>query len=147
MAEGGRRPTQCRHRKLVRIRVAGTDPLQTPYRVANSVRLPALHHELLPAGRPVAGRPGHADRQGIVLASALVEHLRRQVIILPAFNAVERASAGAITRANRGASTMPWPSTTTCVCVLEGEPYGFVRLQKSVSAGFAEARKSYPCLH
>ncbi len=39
--------------------------------------------------------------KGIVLASALVENLRRQSIILPAMNAIERASAEAITRANR----------------------------------------------
>ncbi|HNL98909.1 MAG TPA: DUF4158 domain-containing protein, partial [Accumulibacter sp.] len=39
--------------------------------------------------------------KGIVLASTLVEHLRRQSIILPALNAIERASAEAITRANR----------------------------------------------
>jgi hypothetical protein len=38
--------------------------------------------------------------KGIVLASALVENLR-QSIILPAMNAIERASAEAITRANR----------------------------------------------
>lgn len=37
--------------------------------------------------------------KGIVLASALIEHLRRQSVILPALNAVERASAEAITRA------------------------------------------------
>ena len=39
--------------------------------------------------------------KGIVLANALIEHLRRQSIILPALNAIERASAEAITRANR----------------------------------------------
>jgi Domain of unknown function (DUF4158) len=39
--------------------------------------------------------------KGIVLASALIEQLRRQSVILPALNAVERASAEAITRANR----------------------------------------------
>jgi len=39
--------------------------------------------------------------KGIVLASTLVENLRRQGIILPAINAIERASAEAITRANR----------------------------------------------
>ncbi|WP_159188807.1 DUF4158 domain-containing protein, partial [Klebsiella pneumoniae] len=39
--------------------------------------------------------------KGIVLASTLVETLRRQSIILPAMNAIERASAEAITRANR----------------------------------------------
>jgi TnpA family transposase len=39
--------------------------------------------------------------KGIVLASALIEHLRRQSVILPALNAIERASAEAITRANR----------------------------------------------
>ncbi len=39
--------------------------------------------------------------KGIVLASALIEHLRRQSIILPALNAIERASAEAITRAIR----------------------------------------------
>jgi len=39
--------------------------------------------------------------KGIVLASALIEHLRRQSIILPALNAIERVSAEAITRANR----------------------------------------------
>jgi TnpA family transposase len=39
--------------------------------------------------------------KGIVLAGALIEHLRRQLVILPAINAIERASAEAITRANR----------------------------------------------
>ncbi|HGK7390857.1 TPA: Tn3 family transposase [Enterobacter kobei] len=39
--------------------------------------------------------------KGIVLARALIEHLRRQSVIVPALNAVERASAEAITRANR----------------------------------------------
>ena len=39
--------------------------------------------------------------KGIVLASTLIEHLRQQSVILPALNAVERASAEAITRANR----------------------------------------------
>ncbi len=39
--------------------------------------------------------------KGIVLANALIEHLRRQSVILPALNAVERVSAEAITRANR----------------------------------------------
>jgi TnpA family transposase len=39
--------------------------------------------------------------KGIVLASALIEHLRRQSVILPVVNAIERASAEAITRANR----------------------------------------------
>ncbi|HAU4469308.1 TPA: Tn3 family transposase, partial [Citrobacter freundii] len=39
--------------------------------------------------------------KGIVLASTLVENQRRQSIILPAMNAIERASAEAITRANR----------------------------------------------
>ena len=34
-------------------------------------------------------------------ASALIEHLRRQSIVLPALNAIERASAEATTRANR----------------------------------------------
>jgi hypothetical protein len=34
--------------------------------------------------------------KGIVLASTLVENLRRQSIILPAMNAIERASAEAI---------------------------------------------------
>ena len=42
----------------------------------------------------------YADK-GVVLASALVDHLRRQSVILPAINAVERATAEAITRANR----------------------------------------------
>ncbi|WP_410318114.1 DUF4158 domain-containing protein [Klebsiella pneumoniae] len=49
---------------------------RAPERAANRVRFPALHHEPLPAGR-------HADRamqtdKGIVLASALIGHLRRQ---------------------------------------------------------------------
>uniref|UniRef100_B8HZ41 Transposase Tn3 family protein n=1 Tax=Cyanothece sp. (strain PCC 7425 / ATCC 29141) TaxID=395961 RepID=B8HZ41_CYAP4 len=39
--------------------------------------------------------------KGIVLASALIEHLRRQRIILPAMNTIERASAEAVTQANR----------------------------------------------
>lgn len=37
--------------------------------------------------------------KGIVLARALIEHLQRQSVIVPALNAVERASAEAITRA------------------------------------------------
>jgi TnpA family transposase len=39
--------------------------------------------------------------KGIVLASALIEDLRRQAIILPVMNAIESACAEAITRANR----------------------------------------------
>ncbi|MBR7559153.1 DUF4158 domain-containing protein, partial [Mycobacterium tuberculosis] len=39
--------------------------------------------------------------KGIVLSSALIEHLRRLSIILPALNAIERVCAEAITRANR----------------------------------------------
>ena len=39
--------------------------------------------------------------KGIVLAGSLIENLRRQAIILPAMNAIERARAEAITRANR----------------------------------------------
>jgi len=39
--------------------------------------------------------------KGIVLASSLIENLRQRSIILPAVNAIERASAEAITRANR----------------------------------------------
>jgi TnpA family transposase len=39
--------------------------------------------------------------KGIVLVGALIEHLRRQSIILPALNAIERVCAEAITRANR----------------------------------------------
>jgi len=39
--------------------------------------------------------------KGIVLVSTLVENLRRQAIILPAMNAIERICAGAITQANR----------------------------------------------
>lgn len=39
--------------------------------------------------------------KGIVLARALIENLRHQRIILPAMNAIERACAEAITRANR----------------------------------------------
>ncbi|MBS2899538.1 hypothetical protein, partial [Klebsiella pneumoniae] len=35
------------------------------------------------------------------LQQCLIEHLRQQSVILPALNAVERASAEAITRANR----------------------------------------------
>ncbi|MBC8406371.1 MAG: Tn3 family transposase [Planctomycetes bacterium] len=39
--------------------------------------------------------------KGIVLASALIENLRQQAIILPGMNVIERACAEAITRANR----------------------------------------------
>jgi TnpA family transposase len=39
--------------------------------------------------------------KGIVLANALIEHLRRQSIILPVLSTVGRASSEAITRANR----------------------------------------------
>nr|WP_308387265.1 DUF4158 domain-containing protein [Escherichia coli] len=47
--------------------------------------------------------------KGIVLASALIGHLRRQSVILPALNAVERASAGR-SPVLTGASTTPWPN-------------------------------------
>ncbi len=79
----------------------GADPARTPTRTANGVWLPAVHHQPLSAGRAHAYRAGHAKDKGIVLASALIEHLRRQSIILPALNAIERASAEVITRANR----------------------------------------------
>lgn len=39
--------------------------------------------------------------KGIVLVNALIERLRQQSIILPAVNAIERAGAEAVTRANR----------------------------------------------
>ncbi len=39
--------------------------------------------------------------KGILLANTLIENLRRQSVILPAINAIERATAEAITRANR----------------------------------------------
>ncbi len=39
--------------------------------------------------------------KGIVLASALIESLRRQSIIIPVINAIERVCAEAVTRANR----------------------------------------------
>ena len=42
-----------------------------------------------------------ADRQGIVLAAALVASLRRQSLLLPTANVIERICAEAITRANR----------------------------------------------
>ena len=43
---------------------SGSDPARAPGRAANGVRLPAVHHEPLPAGRPHADRAGHANRQG-----------------------------------------------------------------------------------
>ena len=39
--------------------------------------------------------------KGIVLASALVDEYRRQQVLLPTLNNIERICAGAITRANR----------------------------------------------
>jgi len=39
--------------------------------------------------------------KGIVLASAMIEELRRQRVLLPALNVIERVCAEAITRANR----------------------------------------------
>ncbi len=39
--------------------------------------------------------------KGIVMANALIDYLRQRSIILPAINAVERACAEALTRANR----------------------------------------------
>ncbi len=61
-----------------------------------------LHHEPLPAGRPDADRAGDANRQrhraGQRLDRAPAAAVGR---FLPALNAVERASAEAITRANR----------------------------------------------
>jgi TnpA family transposase len=39
--------------------------------------------------------------KGLVLARTLIENLRRQSIILPALNVIERACAEAVTRANR----------------------------------------------
>ena len=95
-------PAGRRRRKLGRLRAAGADPARAPGRAANGVlassRSPC---EPLPAGRPHADRPGHANRQRHRAGQRLVEHLRRQSIILPALNAIERASAEAITRANR----------------------------------------------
>ncbi len=54
----------------------------------------------------------------IVLVNALIERLRQQLIILPALNAVERAGADAVTRANRAVSTKRCPSRyRTCTGV------------------------------
>ncbi len=67
------------------------------------------HHEPLPAGRPDADRAGDANRQGIVLASALIGHLRRQSVILPP----STPSSGRVPRRSpvlTGASTTPWPN-------------------------------------
>jgi hypothetical protein len=79
----------------------GADPARAPGRAANGVRLPAVHHEPLPAGRAYADRAGLANRQrhraGQHLdraSAAAVDHPAR-------LNAIERASAEAITRANR----------------------------------------------
>ena len=44
---------------------------------------------------------GPADRKGIVLASALVDEYRRQQVLLPTLNNIERICAEAMTRANR----------------------------------------------
>jgi hypothetical protein len=97
----GRQPAQGRRRKLGRVRAAGADPARAPGRAANGVRLPAVHHEPLPAGRPYADRAGHANRQGHRAGQRLDRAPAAAVIILPALNAIERASAEAITRANR----------------------------------------------
>ncbi len=51
--------------------------------------------------------------KGIVLASSLVENLRRQTIILPAINAIERAISEAVTRANRRIYTLLTESLST----------------------------------
>ena len=56
--------TQGRRRKLGRLRAARADPARALGRTANGVRLPALHHEPLPAGGSHADRVSHADRQG-----------------------------------------------------------------------------------
>jgi hypothetical protein len=58
----------------------------------------SLLSDLEKRGIQCAGEPGISKD---VTASVLVEHLRRQSVILPAINAIERASAEAITRANR----------------------------------------------
>jgi hypothetical protein len=39
--------------------------------------------------------------KGIILASSLIENLRKQQILLPPMDTIERAVAEAITRANR----------------------------------------------
>ena len=51
--------------------------------------------------------------KGIVLASALVEGLRRQSVLLPSLNVVERVCAEAITRANRRIYTALTDSLTS----------------------------------
>ncbi len=61
----------------------------------------ALHHEPLSAAVHTLTELAFADRQSCIVPRAhFVENLRRQSIILPAMNAIERASAEAITRAN-----------------------------------------------
>jgi len=44
---------------------------------------------------------GLQTEKGVVLVRALIEHLRRQAVWLPALSVLERASAEALTRANR----------------------------------------------
>ena len=48
-----------------------------------------------------------ADRQGIALAGALVANLRRQSILLPSVNVIERICAEATTRATRRHPHLP----------------------------------------
>ncbi len=100
VAHGGR-ATQDASGKLERVRPARTDTAGALGRAANGFGFkPFTMSHYRQAVHTLTELALQTDK-GIVLASALVENLRRQSIILPAMNAIERASAEAITRANR----------------------------------------------
>jgi hypothetical protein len=61
---------------------------------------PFTVHHYRQAVQTLSALAAQTDK-GIVLASTLIENLRRQSVILPAMNAIERACAEAVTRANR----------------------------------------------
>ena len=88
---------------------AGGNQARTSARTANG--LPghgAVHLTYRQAVHTTTELAMQTDK-GIVLASSVLEHLRRQSHHLADLNAVERASAEAIT-APTGASTTPWPN-------------------------------------
>jgi Domain of unknown function (DUF4158) len=47
--------------------------------------------------------------RGMVLAEALVEMLRRQRVIIPTIDVIERLCAEAVTTQQRGKPRIPWP--------------------------------------
>ena len=96
-----RRNSRCAG-KLGRLWPARTDTPGTSGRTASGVRLPVIRHAASYGSRCITWTtsPGKPTRESS-LAGALVQNLRRQSILLPSINVIERICAEAITRASR----------------------------------------------